>query len=67
MSLDQGAVQLRVACQCLEGDLAAALELLKLAKPYVGHSSTIGGQDLSGRITDFIADQERQGAEREHV
>lgn len=65
MSLDQGAVQLRVACQCLEGDLAAAIALLKRANRYVGSSTTIGGQDLGVQITEFIAAQERQGAERE--
>lgn len=67
MSLDRGATQLRVDCQCLQDELKQALALLVLANPYVGRSSTIGGQELGVKITEFIAVERRRELTRENV
>ena len=40
--------------------LTEALALLEAAKPFVGRCSSIGGQQLSKTITEFIAKNRRR-------
>lgn len=43
----------------IEAQLQASIDLLKQAKRYVGQSNTIGGQDLSREISEFVATVDR--------
>lgn len=52
--MQKSAVQLKI-----EAQLQASIDLLKRAKPYVGRATTIGGQDLSREITEFVAGVDR--------
>lgn len=56
--MQKSAVQLKI-----EAQLQASVDLLKQAKRYVGQSTTIGGQDLSREITEFVATVDRNPAE----
>lgn len=49
--------------QRIEAQLQASIDLLKQAKRYVGQSTTIGGQDLSKEITEFVASVDRNPLE----
>lgn len=55
--MQKSAVQLKI-----EAQLQASIDLLKRAKPYVGRATTIGGQDLSREITEFVASVDRNPA-----
>lgn len=52
--MQKSAIQLKI-----EAQLQASVDLLKQAKRYVGQSTTIGGQDLSREITEFVATVDR--------
>lgn len=56
--MQKSAVQLKI-----EAQLQASVDLLKQAKRYVGQSNTIGGQDLSREITEFVASVDRNPLE----
>lgn len=55
--MQKSAIQLKI-----EAQLQASVDLLKQAKRYVGQSNTIGGQDLSREITEFVASVDRNPA-----
>jgi hypothetical protein len=44
-------------------DLRAALDLLRRAKGYVGKISTIGAQQLSAEIAQYLASRSREDGE----
>ena len=56
--MQKSAVQLKI-----EAQLQASIDLLKRAKPYVGRATTIGGQDLSREISEFVATVDRNPSE----
>jgi hypothetical protein len=57
-----GNLQVSATQRKIEAQLQASIDLLKQAKRYVGQSSTIGGQDLSREISEFVATVDRNPA-----
>lgn len=48
-------------------DLNEAAEILRKAKPYVSRTASIGAQQVSREITDFISRYEEQKEEKSDV